>query len=622
MKMNYYHIRIMGVIQQLENPSESFIQENNWLYFLKEKKDLFIVTGAANTKREIAKKVQSLWEVDVYLDSYSSITEDDFIDKVGREQLGEFGYFLLKQSKENKQGLTPDADVLSENMSGLSDFKNSIQHLINYLDYQSNYLESHTKEPFFLIFNGQKGSGRKYALQYLERLFDLQAVDTHCSEYFLPKTDEKQFPVVYDYFKARARPKLELFANINTKKENNICILIAQSTEEAKKIEMELQEEYYNVNIIAFPPYTNEELVEIAIQLLAQRQIRIDKEMVKEYIDKSSSIVNAKDIRRMVQKIHEYAVETNYCQENGLIDLGHFSLQQEQSIGDCGGAEKRLHQMTGLHSVKKIIRQQVDFEQLSKLRKERGYHVEESNGHLLFTGNPGTGKTEVARLYTEILYEHGLIAENKIVEVGRAELIGEYVGQTAPRIKTVFDSANGGVLFIDEAYSLIPQSERDFANEAIPTIIQEMENRRNEVVVIFAGYKDLMHNFIETNPGLQSRISKIIHFEDYSVDELCEIFRMMLSNKGYSIELSCESALRSHFSSRVRNEHFGNGRYVRKLIEAILYQQATRVMETLGKRNLDETEMNVVIEADIKNAIQELSELESTQRLIGFGLQG
>ncbi|NQP35155.1 AAA family ATPase [Streptococcus suis] len=612
----------MGDVQQLERPSESFAQENNWMYFLKETEDLFIVTGAANTKREIAKKVQSLWEVDVYLDGYSSITEDDFIDKVGREQLGEFGYFLLKQSKENKQGLTPNANVLSENMIGLSDFKNSIQHLINYLDYQSNYLESHTKEPFFLIFNGQKGSGRKYALQYLERLFDLQAVDTHCSEYFLPKTDEKQFPVVYDYFKARARPKLELFANINTKKENNICILIAQSTEEAKKIEMELQEEYYNVNIIAFPPYTNDELVEIAIQLLAQRQIRIDKEMVKEYIDKSSSIVNAKDIRRMVQKIHEYAVETNYCQENGLIDLGHFSLQQEQSIGDCGGAEKRLHQMTGLHSVKKIIRQQVDFEQLSKLRKERGYHVEESNGHLLFTGNPGTGKTEVARLYTEILYEHGLIAENKIVEVGRAELIGEYVGQTAPRIKTVFDSANGGVLFINEAYSLIPQSERDFANEAIPTIIQEMENRRNEVVVIFAGYKDLMHNFIETNPGLQSRISKIIHFEDYSVDELCEIFRMMLSNKGYSIELSCESALRSHFSSRVRNEHFGNGRYVRKLIEAILYQQATRVMETLGKRDLDETEMNVVIEADIKNAIQELSELESTQRLIGFGLQG
>ncbi|HEM2815479.1 TPA: AAA family ATPase [Streptococcus suis] len=612
----------MGDVQQLERPSESFAQENNWMYFLKEKEDLFIVTGAANTKREIAKKVQSLWEVDVYLEGYSSITEDDFIDKVGREQLGEFGYFLLKQSKENKQGLTPNADVLSENMIGLSDFKNSIQHLKNYLDYQSNDLESHTKEPFFLIFNGQKGSGRKYALQYLERLFDLQAVDTHCSEYFLPKTDEKQFLVIYDYFKARSRPKLELFANINTKKENNICILITQSTEEAKKIEIELQEEYYNVNRIEFPPYTHDELVEIAIQLLVQRQIRIDKELVEEYIDKSSSIVNAKDIRRMVQRIHEYAVATNYCQENGVLDLGHFSLQQEQSIGDCGGAEKRLHQMIGLHSVKKLIRQQVAFEQLSKLRKERGYHVEESNGHLLFTGNPGTGKTEVARLYIEILYEHGLIAENKIVEVGRAELIGEYVGQTAPKIKKVFDSASGGVLFIDEAYSLIPQSERDFANEAIPTIIQEMENRRNEVVVIFAGYKDLMHNVIDTNPGLQSRISKIIHFEDYSVDELYEIFRMMLSNKGYSIESSCESALRSHFSSRVRNEHFGNGRYVRKLIEAILYQQATRVMERLGKRDLDETEMNVVIEADIKNAIQELSELESTQRLIGFGLQG
>ena len=324
----------------------------------------------------------------------------------------------------------------------------------------------------------------------------------------------------------------------------------------------------------------------------------------------------------MVQRIHEYAVATNYCQENGLLDLGHFSLQKEQSKSKCGQAEKRLNQMIGLQSVKKLIRQQVAFEQLSKLRKERGYHVEESNGHLLFTGNPGTGKTEIARLYTEILYEHGLIAENKIVEVGRADLIGEYVGQTAPKIKTVFDSASGGVLFIDEAYSLIPQSERDFANEAIPTIIQEMENRRNEIVVIFAGYKDLMHNFIDTNPGLQSRISKIIHFEDYSVDELYEIFRMMLSKKDYSIESSCEKVLRSHFSKVGTTEHFGNGRYVRKLIETSFYQQATRVMEKTGNRTLEEKEMNVVIEADIKNAIQELSELESTQRLIGFGLQG
>lgn len=128
--MNYYHIKLMGDVQQLERPSESFAQENNWMNFLKEKEDLFIVTGAANTKREIAKKVQSLWDVDVYLDGYSSITEDDFIEKVWCEKLGEFGYFFLKQLKENKQVLTPNADVLSE---GLSDFKNSIQHLINFL---------------------------------------------------------------------------------------------------------------------------------------------------------------------------------------------------------------------------------------------------------------------------------------------------------------------------------------------------------------------------------------------------------------------------------------------------------------------------------------------------------
>ena len=254
------------------------------------------------------------------------------------------------------------------------------------------------------------------------------------------------------------------------------------------------------------------------------------------------------------------------------------------------------------------------------MRQAHGFSNEILNRHLVFSGNPGTGKTIVARLYTKILYNNKIIQENKLVEVGRADLIGEYVGQTAPKVKRAFDEAKGGVLFIDEAYSLIPSSERDFGHEAISAIIQEMENRRDEVLVIFAGYEELMAKFIETNPGLSSRISREIKFLDYTIDQLIAILELMINKRYYRLTDDCKTVLAQHFSEVVNCRNFGNARYVRKLVDEIVFSQAQRVIEGDKIQLEDDTFLNQIILTDIHKAIVAIEAKSSKSiSLIGFG---
>lgn len=622
--MKYYRIQtnIEGEIKH--EVDDLFIDKHGWLYFPGRDKELYVASYEENSRKEIYEIVDSIYKNDVGIEMYTPISKSEFIDKVGREKLGLFGYFLLNQVKnERKLLLNPNSELLSEldKMISLSDFKNKIRHFIDYIEYNSKKLEVREKEQIFLIFNGEKGSGRKYAIKFLERLFNMNSVVTNCNEFFIPKTDDKQFPVVYDYFKARPRSKLDFLENLKSKSDTNFCVIIANSTDEAEKIKIELSENYYHVEIVDFPKYNPETLVSIAIQMLTQRNININSEAIETIIQSDADLNNAKDIRHLVQKIQNFAIQIKYeYDERQYIDLTAFSAMENHRQKTGNKALKKLNDMIGLQSVKKLLRQQLAFVLLSKLRKEHGFVVSDNKCHLVFSGNPGTGKTVVARLYTEILFDNQLIRENKLIEVGRADLIGEYVGHTAPKVKRVFDSASGGVLFIDEAYSLIPQSERDFANEAIPAIIQEMENRRDDVIVIFAGYQELMREFIDTNPGLQSRISREILFEDYLADELCEIFYKMLASQQYTCSSACKQTLLSHFLTRVKIENFGNGRYVRKLFELVLYQQATRLMENGDEIVLTSGDINRIVECDINNAIQELLIQENTSTFIGFGI--
>ena len=198
--------------------------------------------------------------------------------------------------------------------------------------------------------------------------------------------------------------------------------------------------------------------------------------------------------------------------------------------------------------------------------------------HMVFTGNPGTAKTSTARLFARIMKENNLLSKGRLIEVGRGDLVGKYVGWTAPIIQKKFKEAEGSVLFIDEAYSLVDGRDGSFGDEAINTIVQEMENHRSDVVVIFAGYPDEMERFLQKNPGLRSRIAFHVPFADYSVDELCDIASLIAQKSGLRLEEQAQEKLETVFAAARKESDFGNGRYARNIIEKAKMAQATRLL--------------------------------------------
>lgn len=247
-----------------------------------------------------------------------------------------------------------------------------------------------------------------------------------------------------------------------------------------------------------------------------------------------------------------------------------------------------LHNMIGLTKVKEVIDQALNYFKLCSIFADRGISTERPSMHMIFTGNPGTAKTTVARLFAEIMKERGLLTSGNFIEVGRADIVGKYVGSTAPLVKSVFKEAKGGVLFIDEAYSLVDDKDGLYGDEAINTIVQEMENNREDTIVIFAGYPDKMEGFLNKNPGLRSRIAFHIPFDDYNPDELCEIAELIASEQHLNIDNSAKSKLRDVFAKACVNTDFGNGRYARNVVEKAKFAQASRLMSMDYKSITDE----------------------------------
>ena len=238
-----------------------------------------------------------------------------------------------------------------------------------------------------------------------------------------------------------------------------------------------------------------------------------------------------------------------------------------------------LDDMIGLADAKKVMQKALNYSKMQKLFEEKGVKRDRPAMHMVFTGNPGTAKTTVARLFARIMKENGLLSKGQLIEVGRADLVGKYVGWTAPTVKSKFKAALGGVLFIDEAYSLVEDRDGLYGDEAINTIVQEMENHRDDVVVIFAGYPDKMEGFLQKNPGLRSRIAFHVPFADYSSEELCCIAKLIGKNKGLSFSEDAVVKLETIFDLARQQNDFGNGRYVRNILEQARMSQATRLME-------------------------------------------
>jgi len=277
------------------------------------------------------------------------------------------------------------------------------------------------------------------------------------------------------------------------------------------------------------------------------------------------------------------------------------NLQEEYNKTEIQSIIDNLEaELVGLKPVKSRIREIAALLLIDRLRKNLGMEAGSPGLHMSFTGSPGTGKTTVGLKMADILYKLGYIRKGHLLTVTRDDLVGQYIGHTAPKTKEVLKKAMGGVLFIDEAYYLYkPDNERDYGSEAIEILLQVMENQRDDLVVILAGYKERMDIFYESNPGLASRIANHVHFPDYSPEELLQISKMMLEEQQYKLTLEAEGVLLEYISLRMEQPLFANARSVKNALDRARLRQANRIFETSAEKDLTKADLVTLLPEDI-----------------------
>ena len=283
------------------------------------------------------------------------------------------------------------------------------------------------------------------------------------------------------------------------------------------------------------------------------------------------------------------------------------NLQEEYAKTEIAKILNLLdEELVGLGPVKARIREIAALLLIDKLRRNLGISSANPGLHMSFTGSPGTGKTTVGLKMADILYQLGYIKKGHLLTVTRDDLVGQYIGHTAPKTKEVLKKAMGGVLFIDEAYYLYkPDNERDYGQEAIEILLQVMENQRDELVVVLAGYKEPMDKFFESNPGLSSRIANHIDFPDYTVDELLKISKIMLDEQQYQLTSQAEIALGQYIELRKEKPLFANARSIKNALDRARMRQANRIFDSRGqlltKKELVNLEAEDILQSTVFN---------------------
>ncbi len=342
-----------------------------------------------------------------------------------------------------------------------------------------------------------------------------------------------------------------------------------------------------------FPDYSVNELMEIFYLKLKNSGFEFADDLdvplrrICDYYSRRKNFGNGRFIDKVIQEtLMKHALNTS---ENikviETIDIPSIEElnQNVYKNNKLETAEEMLSNLIGMENIKKELIQFKNYVSFVKKAEEKKLNIPNTNMHMIFTGNPGTGKTTIARIIAKMLFDMEIIHENKLIEVERKDLIGEHMGSTAPKTNEVIEKAMGGVLFIDEAYSLAhKQGEHDsFGDEAIATLIKAMEDHKGEFVVIFAGYRDEMKTFVDMNPGIASRIGYTFDFEDYSVKELMDIFYMKMKKSGFVCSDDVEISLQRDCDYYSRRKNFGNGRFVDKLIQKTLVKHANRDIENV-----------------------------------------
>lgn len=304
----------------------------------------------------------------------------------------------------------------------------------------------------------------------------------------------------------------------------------------------------------------------------AAMNLYTDDELLEAMGDKLT--FSASDIFNVREKLFNSSLKNKSYPAYREVDRLHVETVEENN-----DAYSDFQEMIGLTEQKALIEQIIAAHRVQKMRMDMNLDKQKAALHMSFTGTPGTAKTTVARLIAQILSRDGVLKTGRFVECGRADLVAKYVGWTAKAVRAKFREARGGILFIDEAYSLSDGEHATFGDEAINTIVQEMENHRDDVIVIFAGYPDKMKDFLDRNEGLRSRIAFHVNFPDYTAEELTEIFKLMAKRRGYEISPDVAEYCKKIFARVARKKNFGNGRFVRTLLEQAWLKQAQRLVK-------------------------------------------
>lgn len=319
------------------------------------------------------------------------------------------------------------------------------------------------------------------------------------------------------------------------------------------------------------------------------------KEILTDYQSRESSLNNTSSSPFDVFQ----RPNSDFFLSRGKTDGGSNASQRSATQSHKEDHMKELNEMIGLSRVKEEVASLRNFVLVQEQRKRQGLKSNNVSYHCVFSGNPGTGKTTVARIVAGIYKDLGILKKGHLVEVQRSDLVAEYVGQTATKTNAKIDEALDGVLFIDEAYTLAEGGQGDFGQEAINTLLKRMEDDRNRLVVILAGYSNEIQHFIDSNPGLQSRFNRYIHFDDYSYEELMLIFIFNLRKNDFKIKQDAFNAVGSIIKEQIANKDskFGNARYIRNMFETVIMKQANRLASS--KRTPSKEELMLITLEDI-----------------------